>query len=80
MGRVLLWETSPLRRASLPRPRRQPVKQFLTPVPSAAPDHADLQTTARYLHSHTRAKQAAVGKLAAAFGGPAASQRGGGPG
>jgi site-specific recombinase XerD len=31
--------------------------------------HADLQTTARYLHSDTRAKQAAVGKLAAAFAG-----------
>ncbi len=30
--------------------------------------HADLQTTARYLHSDTRTKQAAVGKLAAAFG------------
>ncbi len=29
--------------------------------------HADLQTTARYLHSDTRAKQAAVGKLAAIF-------------
>jgi len=29
--------------------------------------HADLQTTARYLHSDTRTKQAAVGKLAAAF-------------
>jgi site-specific recombinase XerD len=29
--------------------------------------HADLQTTARYLHSDTRMKQAAVGKLAAAF-------------
>jgi site-specific recombinase XerD len=31
--------------------------------------HADLQTTARYLHSDTRTKQAAVGKLAAAFAG-----------
>jgi len=31
--------------------------------------HADLQTTARYLHSDTRAKQAAVGKLAAALAG-----------
>ena len=29
--------------------------------------HADLQTTARYLHSDMRAKQAAVGNLAAAF-------------
>jgi site-specific recombinase XerD len=29
--------------------------------------HADLQTTARYLRSDTRAKQAAVGMLAAAF-------------
>ncbi len=29
--------------------------------------HADLQTTARYLHSDTRMKQAALGKLAAAF-------------
>jgi site-specific recombinase XerD len=29
--------------------------------------HADLQTTARYLHSDTRTKQAAVGRLAAAF-------------
>jgi len=29
--------------------------------------HADLQTTARYLHSDTRTKQAAVGKLAGAF-------------
>jgi len=29
--------------------------------------HADLQTTARYLHSDTRAKQAAVGKLAVLF-------------
>ncbi|MCJ7750578.1 MAG: tyrosine-type recombinase/integrase, partial [Armatimonadetes bacterium] len=29
--------------------------------------HADLQTTARYLHSDTRTKQAAVGTLAAAF-------------
>jgi len=35
--------------------------------------HADLQTTARYLHSDTRTKQAAVGKLAAVF---AASPRG----
>lgn len=42
--------------------------------------HADLQTTARYLHSDTRAKQEAVGTLAAAFGGAAASQWGGGPG
>lgn len=31
--------------------------------------HADLQTTARYLHSDTRAKQAAVGTLAAVFAG-----------
>ncbi len=31
--------------------------------------HADLQTTARYLHSDTRTKQAAVEKLAAAFAG-----------
>jgi integrase/recombinase XerC len=31
--------------------------------------HADLQTTARYLHSDTRTKQAAVGKLTAAFAG-----------
>jgi integrase/recombinase XerC len=31
--------------------------------------HADLQTTARYLHSDTRAKQEAVGRLAAAFAG-----------
>jgi site-specific recombinase XerD len=29
--------------------------------------HADLQTTAHYLHSDIRTKQAAVGKLAAAF-------------
>jgi integrase/recombinase XerC len=29
--------------------------------------HADLQTTARYLHSDTRTKQAAVGRLAVAF-------------
>ncbi len=29
--------------------------------------HADLQTTARYLHSDTRTKQAAVGRLAASF-------------
>ena len=42
--------------------------------------HADLQTTARYLHSDTRTKQAAVGKLAAAFSGAATSQWGGGPG
>jgi len=33
--------------------------------------HADLQTTARYLHSDTRAKQSAVGKLAVAFAGRA---------
>jgi len=32
--------------------------------------HADLQTTARYLHSDTRTKQAAVGKLAGLFGVP----------
>jgi integrase/recombinase XerC len=32
--------------------------------------HADLQTTARYLGSDARAKQAAVGRLAEAFGGP----------
>ena len=31
--------------------------------------HADLQTTARYLHSDTRAKREAVGRLAAAFAG-----------
>jgi len=42
--------------------------------------HADLQTTARYLHSDTRTKQAAVGKLAAAFAGAVASQWDGGPG
>jgi len=30
--------------------------------------HADLQTTARYLHSDTRTKQAAVGSLALLFG------------
>ncbi|MGD0113508.1 MAG: tyrosine-type recombinase/integrase [Armatimonadota bacterium] len=42
--------------------------------------HADLQTTARYLHSDTRTKQAAVGKLAAAFAGAATTQWGGGPG
>jgi site-specific recombinase XerD len=36
--------------------------------------HADLQTTARYLHSDTRAKHAAVGKLAAAFAGARARQ------
>jgi site-specific recombinase XerD len=30
--------------------------------------HADLQTTARYLHSDMRTKQAAVGKLAGLFG------------
>jgi site-specific recombinase XerD len=32
--------------------------------------HADLQTTARYLHSDTKTKQAAVGRLAAAFAAP----------
>jgi site-specific recombinase XerD len=32
--------------------------------------HADLGTTARYLRSDARAKQAAVGRLAEAFGGP----------
>jgi site-specific recombinase XerD len=37
--------------------------------------HADLQTTARYLHSDTRTKQAAVGKLAAAFAASASPQR-----
>ena len=37
--------------------------------------HADLQTTARYLHSDTRAKQAAVGTLAAAFGSQESSGR-----
>jgi integrase/recombinase XerC len=42
--------------------------------------HADLQTTARYLHSDTRTKQAAVGKLTTAFVGTAATQWGGGPG
>ena len=31
--------------------------------------HADLQTTVRYLHSDTRTKQAAVGKLAGLLGG-----------
>jgi hypothetical protein len=31
--------------------------------------HADLQTTARYLHSDTKTKQAAVGKLTGVFGG-----------
>jgi site-specific recombinase XerD len=30
--------------------------------------HADVQTTARYLHSDTRSKQAAVGKLMGLFG------------
>jgi site-specific recombinase XerD len=38
--------------------------------------HADLQTTARYLHSDTRTKQAAVGRLVVAFaplGAPAIS-------
>jgi integrase/recombinase XerC len=35
--------------------------------------HADLQTTARYLHSDTRTKQAAVGKLAALFTTPQCS-------
>ena len=30
--------------------------------------HADLQTTAKYLHSDTRTKRAAVGKLAGLFG------------
>ena len=42
--------------------------------------HADLQTTARYLHSDTRTKRAAVGQLDASFAGPPASQWGGGPG
>ena len=32
--------------------------------------HSDLQTTARYLHSDTRTKQAAVTRLAEAFTGP----------
>jgi site-specific recombinase XerD len=32
--------------------------------------HADLHTTARYLHSDTRTKQAAVGRLAVAFAAP----------
>jgi len=36
--------------------------------------HADLQTTARYLHSDTRTKQAAVGRLAAAFTAPSPRQ------
>ena len=36
--------------------------------------HADLQTTARYLHSDTRAKQEAVGKLATTFAGARARQ------
>ena len=31
--------------------------------------HGDLQTTARYLHSDTRTKQAAVGTLTSLFGG-----------
>jgi integrase len=44
------------------------------------PGHADLQTTARYLHSDTRTKQEAVGKLAALSAGAATSQWGGGPG
>jgi site-specific recombinase XerD len=35
--------------------------------------HADLQTTARYLHSDTRTKQAAVGKLAGLLGNSAAA-------
>jgi hypothetical protein len=50
----------------------------MLPAPTGASDadvgifqeflaNADLQTTARYLHSDTRTKQAAVGKLAAAF-------------
>ena len=30
--------------------------------------HSDIQTTARYLHSDTRTKQAAVGKLMGLFG------------
>jgi len=30
--------------------------------------HADIQTTARYLHSDTRTKQAAVGKLKGLLG------------
>ena len=30
--------------------------------------HADIQTTARYLHSDTRTKQAAVEKLTGLFG------------
>jgi len=36
--------------------------------------HADLQTTARYLHSDTRAKQEAVGRLAATLGGTQAGR------
>jgi integrase len=32
--------------------------------------HADLQTTARYLHSDTRAKQEAVGRLNGLLGSP----------
>jgi site-specific recombinase XerD len=36
--------------------------------------HADLQTTARYLHSDTRTKQAAVGRLVAVFATPPALQ------
>ncbi len=36
--------------------------------------HADLQTTARYLHSDTRTKQAAVERLAAAFAASASPQ------
>jgi site-specific recombinase XerD len=37
--------------------------------------HADLQTTARYLHSDTRTKQAAVGRLAVASAASASPQR-----
>jgi len=39
--------------------------------------HADLQTTAKYLHSDTRTKQAAVGKLAGLLGGIGETETGG---
>ena len=32
--------------------------------------HSELETTAKYLHSDTRTKQAAVGKLNGLLGGP----------
>jgi len=44
------------------------------------PGHADLQTTARYLHSDTRTKQEAVGRLTEVSAGTATSQWGRGPG